>query len=186
MPAPNPLEAARALVIGVAAYADVRIRPLPASVLNDVSDVATVLRDPVRGSFPPGSVKTLVDAEATRAAILDGLAWLAEGATSTRVLYFSGHGVRDTSPGAGGNLLPFDADLTNLTDTGISADVLTKCLRGVSAQRLLVLLDACHSAGAAEPKSAGGLLVQPGLRATDLEGLARGEGRVIVAACAEH
>lgn len=150
-----------------------------------MNDFAAVLRDPARGGFPPDSVRTLIDAEANRVGIIDGLAWLAEGSPSTRLLYFSGHGASGLNPGGGSHLLPFDADLSSLSNTAIGAQVLTESLHSETAQRLLVVLDACHSAGFVQAKSGANASLQPGLKAADLEGLARGQGRVIIAACTE-
>src|ERR1041384_6360189 len=83
---------AHALSIGISAYR--HVRPLPAT--EDAADVAAVLRDPALCGYPEGSVRVLLDGEATRAAILAELDSLAARTTehSTVFLYFSGHGGR--------------------------------------------------------------------------------------------
>lgn len=82
---------AHALAIGVSRYS--HIRPLPD--VQDASDVAAALTDPALAGCPPANARTLLDAEATRAAILAELEQLVKRTTAdSTVLYFSGHGGR--------------------------------------------------------------------------------------------
>lgn len=60
-----------ALLIGVANYQ--QISSLPAAILNDVNDVAATLSSPMYCGYTPANVVTLLDANATRAAVLKGL-----------------------------------------------------------------------------------------------------------------
>jgi hypothetical protein len=64
-----------ALLIGVANYQ--KISSLPAAILNDVNDVAATLSAPNYCAYAPANVVTLLDENATRAAILKGLDELA-------------------------------------------------------------------------------------------------------------
>lgn len=73
------------------------------------------------------------------------------------VIYFAGHGAPD--PGRPDNLylLPSDADLNELASTGFPMwDVKTALRRHISSDRVLVIADACHSAGAADGDTVGG------------------------------
>lgn len=176
-----------ALAIGVAGYP--HIRPLPFTVLNDAADLADMLRRPDRAGYPADHVRLLLDDQATKAAVLDGLKWLAEQTTneSTATVFFSGHGGRVTEGGAIINyLLPHNAKPDALRDTAICSDELTDALRTIRAGRLVVILDACHSGGAGEAKDA----LAPdatffkGNPSDDLyDTLRQGEGRVILASC---
>lgn len=176
-----------ALVIGVASYP--HIRPLPFTVLNDAADIADMLKRPDRAGYVADHVRLLLDEQATKAAMLDGLKWLAEQTTgeSTAVVFFSGHGGRVNEGGAAVNyLLPYNTKADALKETAIRSDELTDALRAIHAGRLVVILDACHSGGAGEAKDAlaPDVEVVKGNPTDDLyEELRRGEGRVILASC---
>ncbi|MCL6512387.1 MAG: caspase family protein, partial [Anaerolineae bacterium] len=144
-----------ALVIGVANYPNVR--PLPESVLNDARAISAILQDPHRAGYPKSQVRLLLDREATRQGILNGLAWLANqaGKDATAVVYFSGHGGRiESGPQAGNYLIPYDTVLNNIKTTAISSAEFTAALNKIQTQKLVVLLDACHSGGTGDTKSA--------------------------------
>ena len=168
------LEDAHAVVIGISAYQ--RASRLPAT--QDAQDVAEALRDPACGGYPPAAVRLLVDADATRAAILDALDALARDTRpgSTVFLYYSGHGAA-----AGGDtyfLLPVDAEggtRDNLARTAISNRELTEKLRAIPAARITVVLDCCRAADLAEPDLSADL-------APAIAPLAEGRGRAVLAA----
>lgn len=186
-----------ALVIGVANYPNVR--PLPESVLNDARAVSAILRDPARAGYPSNQVKLLLDKEATRQGILNGLAWLANnaGKDATAVVYFSGHGGRITSGEHAGNyLIPYDTRLNAIKTTAISSAEFTAALNKIQTQKLVVLLDACHSGGTGDPKDLDpdtGALINADVKAMDepvvkrglddaaYDQLKQGSGRVIFA-----
>jgi metacaspase-1 len=50
-------------------------------------------------------------------------------------------------------LIPFDCDPAKLPETALRSDELTDLLQSIRAQKLVVMLDACHSAGAGEVKN---------------------------------
>jgi uncharacterized caspase-like protein len=73
------------------------------------------------------------------------------------VIYFAGHGAPD--PGRPDNLylLPADSDLNALASTGFPMwDVKTALRRQISSERVIVIADACHSAGTADGDAVGG------------------------------
>jgi hypothetical protein len=173
----------RALIVGIANYT--KVRQLSETVLDDARDVAALLQSPDRCGYRPANVETLLDERATADGIRAGLARLAREADpgDTVMLFFSGHGGRvEVGPGAGAYLIPFDCDPDRLRATAISSDELTTALSAVKARRLVVLLDACHSAGVGEVKA-----LQPaaelkaGLDEKTYSALAKGAGRVIMA-----
>jgi hypothetical protein len=178
-----------AVVIGVAGYPNVS--PLPATVLDDARDLSDRLTDPATCGYPAGQVALLLDGQATRDGIRAALAALAQaaGPDDTAVVFFSGHGARAIDPkgfrnpsGLAEDILPYDADLSDLARTAISGDEMTAMLRQIRAGRLLVLFDSCHSGGAGEPKAAAPAL-EAGLSEDYYAGLAQGKGRVVIASC---
>lgn len=171
-------------------------------VAQDIAAVAEVLRHPDRCGYPAANVKSITGPDATRAGILDGLAWLAErlaadaGGDATAVLYYSGHGWRrgdgayyllpyDVRAGAGG--LPAPASALPAADFAAA-------VADLAPRRLLVVLDCCHAAGLGV-KGAGGddfssTAIPPALfmggerglapGAKGLAALAQGAGRAVL------
>lgn len=167
------LEDAHALVIGISRYQ--HVAQLRAT--QDAQDIAAALGDPACCGYPPAQVRTLIDDQATRAAVLDALDGLARDTreTSTVFLYYSGHGAR---AGAGGDasyyLVPVDATSGShdeLERTAISSAELSARLRAIPAGRLTLVLDCCRAADLADPRLAEA--VAP---------LAQGRGRAVLAA----
>ncbi len=138
--------AKRALLIGINRYA------LPGADLrgcvNDVHAVGQVLQD--QYGFKPADVTTLVDEQATKAAMQQGLAALVASGKPGDVLYahYSGHGsnVKDTNgdeaDGRDEILCPHDLDWNDpLTDDWLRATF----DRLDPAASLTVVMDCCHS-----------------------------------------
>ncbi len=108
-----------------------------------------------RFGFPPARVRLLRDAEATRAAILGGLATLAREAQAGDevVFFYAGHGsqVRNTASAEADGL---DETLVPADAPSGAPDLRDKELRDAFAAiartgaRLTVILDACHSGSA--------------------------------------
>lgn len=176
-----------ALLIGVANYQ--QISSLPAAILNDVNDVAATLSSPKYCAYAPANVVTLLDANATRAAVLKGLEELAAraGADDTACVFFSGHGGIVGSPGNEDSVLvTVDSDLADIENTSISSDELAAALAQIKAKRLLVFIDACHAGGAAISKSLSdgkGHELKSGYTLNTFAKLAVGRGRALMASC---
>ncbi|MFD2430560.1 caspase domain-containing protein [Sphingobium scionense] len=144
----------RALVIGVANYEEVR--RLPEAVLNDARDTADALKSPSYCGYPDANVTVLTDGQATLAGIRKALAELAAKSTTdnTVAIFFSGHGTRVGSGGAMTSaLVPYDCRRSDLTGTTLSESELSAAIAAIKASRVLVIVDACHAAGAASLKS---------------------------------
>jgi len=178
------LQDAHALTIGISQYR--YITSLPAT--QDALDVANVLCDRSLGGYPEENVRSLLDGDATKTAILTELERLASRTNerSTVFVYFSGHGGR--AAGAGGEtcyLMPMDGrdgSREVLANTAISGAELSAQLHKISAAKLTVVLDCCRASGIAEPKDiAPGALV-PELSGAALAPLAQGRGRAVLAA----
>jgi len=89
-------------------------------------------------------VKLLLNGQATRANILDGLHWLAGKAKlgDVVVVFYAGHG--DCKIEDQFYLVPVDANLRNLSGTGISGEALKRALADLPSTTMLVL-DACYA-----------------------------------------
>lgn len=176
-----------ALLIGVANYQ--KISGLPAAILNDVHDIAATLSSPKYCAYPTANVVTLLDEDATRAAVLKGLDELATRASSedTACVFFSGHGGIVGGPGNEDSvLITVDSDLADIENTSISSKELAAALGKIRAKRLLVFIDACHAGGAAISKSLNdskGHELKSGYSQDSLAKLALGNGRALMASC---
>jgi len=178
-------ETGRALVIGVANYAEVN--RLPDAVLNDAKDVATVLQSSNYCGFRATNVRILLDDKATLSAIKSELADLASAADpdDTVVIFFSGHGARfqqgcaETSA-----LVTFDSKHSKHDDSlgSMLAEAdFSAALAKIKAKRMLVFIDACHAGGAGVLKGDWGGNIHLGFGEKALQRLAEGAGRVIMA-----
>jgi len=163
------LEDAHALVIGIARYQHV-------AQLRDTAnaqDVAAALRDPACCGYPPAAVRTLLDEQATRAAIYDALDALARDTreSSTVFIYFTGHGA--AAPDASAYyLVPVDTTSRDeLATTAISNTELSSRIRAIPAGRLTLVLDCCRAADLGDPRLA-----------ESVAPLAKGRGRAVLAA----
>ena len=172
-----------AIVIGVANYR--KVSGLPEAVLNDARDVAAVLRSNAYCGYESRNVHVLLDGEATLERIRAALASVAKTSRpeDSVVIFFSGHGALLGDPvDPESALLPVDCDGRTLDGTSLSEAEFSSALRGFAAKRLLVLIDACHSAGAGRLKGRGAEELQSlGYSEKSLGRLAQGVGRVLIA-----
>lgn len=142
---------AHALLIGIARYKEFRALQ---KTLNDVQDVASVLRDPDLCGYPYSQVVSLLDASATRDGVVKALAALARrtGPHSTVVIHYAGHGLQiESGAHQGGYLLPVDAvqsaDPGVVAASAISGEQFAELLQQIPAKKMLVILDCCHAQG---------------------------------------
>ena len=172
-----------AIVIGVANYRNVS--GLPEAVLNDARDVAAVLKSNAYCGYDARNVHLLLDSDATLERIRAALASVAgtSGPDDTVVIFFSGHGARPGDPADPESaLLPVECDTQKLGTTSLSEAEFSSALQRFVAQRLLVLIDACHSGGAGSFKGRReGELPDLGYSEKSLGRLAQGTGRVLIA-----
>ena len=172
-----------AVVIGVANYRNAP--PLPDAVLNDARDIAAVLKSNAYCGYDARNVHLLLDGDATLERIRVALTSVAVscGPDDTVVIFFSGHGACLGDPADPETaLLPVEFDAQKLGTTSLSEAEFSCALRRFAAQRLLVLIDACHSGGAGSFK--GGRaeeLPDLGYSEKSLGRLAQGTGRVLIA-----
>jgi uncharacterized caspase-like protein len=114
---------------------------------NDARALAECFRTNSRSLFRVVESRLLRDKEATKAGILAGLAWLKKELRpqDLAVIFFAGHGYTDDDDLF--YLLPFDVDPDRLKKTAVTGEDLKKELAELPG-RVLLLLDACHSAPA--------------------------------------
>lgn len=172
-----------AIVVGIANYRNVM--PLPGAVLNDARDVASVLKSTDYCGYKPQNVHLLLDGDATLERIRTALASVAEmsGPDDTVVIFFSGHGARLGDPADPESaLLPVECNGETLGATSLSEAEFSAALRRFAVQRLLVLIDACHSGGTGSFKGSWAAgLPDLGYSEKSLDRLAEGTGRVLIA-----
>ncbi|NNK62833.1 MAG: caspase family protein [Gemmatimonadetes bacterium] len=139
-----------AVVVGVGDYRSDDIPDLDFAPA-DARAVKEFLESDAAGPFD--EVLYLENEQATGAAMREALFVFLQQADwdDLVVIYYAGHGAPD--PGRPDNLylLPTDAELGALAATGFPMwDVKTALRRQIAAERVLVIADACHSAGAAD------------------------------------
>jgi uncharacterized caspase-like protein len=143
-------------VIGIGQYESADIPDLEFAP-DDARAVRDFLMSDAAGPFD--EVLYLENEQATGAAMREALFVFLQQADwdDLVVIYYAGHGAPD--PGRPDNLylLPTDTDLNALASTGFPMwDVKTALRRQIAAERVLVIADACHSAGAADGETVGG------------------------------
>lgn len=122
-------------------------------VKKDVDALRRVLVDPNRCAYRPDHVKVITGPDATRDQIFDGLAWLgaqlaAAGDNATALVYYSGHGWRDSQAATPTfYLIPYDADRQRIRQRALRADDFAAEIAALNPDRLLVILDCCHAGG---------------------------------------
>lgn len=184
---PHGYPQGHALLIGVADYRFVT--SLPVAVRNDVQDLSRTLSAQDLCGYEPANVVELLDAQATRAAVMEALENLASrvGPEDTACVYFSGHGaVLDEATYEDSFLLTVESDLAELPTTAISANEFAIALMKVKAKRLLVFVDACHAGGASISKGGGDRQtphLKSGYSEKTFAKLANGSGRALMASC---
>ncbi|MEZ4518031.1 MAG: caspase family protein [Chloroflexota bacterium] len=121
------------------------------TVAKDAAALHAVFVHPDRCAYLPENVRIIQGPEASREGIRAGLAWLQDkiqqdsSGNATAVVYYTGHGARDTSDNTF-YLIPYDFGIP-VRDTAIPATQFAAELESVQPRRLLVILDCCHAAG---------------------------------------
>lgn len=145
-----------AVVIGVGEYESEDIPDLEFAP-SDAQAIRDFLESDAAGPFD--EVLYLENEEATGAAMREALFVFLQQANwdDLVVIYYAGHGAPDPNRADNLYLLPTDADLSRLATTGFPMwDVKTALRRQIASERVLVIADACHSAGTADGDVVGG------------------------------
>jgi WD40 repeat protein len=122
---------------------------------RDAEVLAQTVQSHGKGVFRRVEVKLLMNQQATRKEILQGLTWLRKQMTQRDVamMMYAGHGSTDSD----GNfyLLPVDVDTDDLLSTGVPGDQVKKTLASIPG-KVVVLLDACHAGAVDGPQRRSG------------------------------
>jgi WD40 repeat protein len=115
---------------------------------TDAQAISKVLCEKTKDVFGKVEVKMLLNKEATKVNVLQGLNWLEANMTARDIgiSFFSGHGGKDEDDNF--YLVPVDVG-RDLAATGVPGEIVKKKLSEMPG-RLVALLDACHSGSAAE------------------------------------
>jgi tetratricopeptide (TPR) repeat protein len=173
----KPIRDKWALIVGISNFKDSSINlHYCAKDAKDFYDFLVTEKN-----FAPDHVQLLTDSTATRANILSllGNKWLPRVAEPDDlvVIYFSSHGSPSSLDVGGVNyLVAHDTDVNDLYVTGIAMQDLSRIIKErVHCDRVMVLLDACHSGNAAP--SAKGL----GRAANvNVESIVQGTGQLVL------
>jgi uncharacterized caspase-like protein len=153
---PQPIEfrgGKYALIIGISRYRDEAIANLQYADV-DAKSIYNFLQSPSGGRFSPDNTLLLLNEEATLANVKKALIEFTAraGPEDLLFIFFAGHGSPD--PWAPHNLyfLTHDSRVEQLSDTALQMREFQKLLQEkVRARRLVIFVDACHSAGMAAP-----------------------------------
>ncbi len=145
-----------AVVIGVGEYESEEIPDLEFA-RADAQSMVDFLNSSAAGPFD--EVLFLADEEATGTAMRNALFVFLQKADwdDLVLIYYAGHGAPDGNRPDNLYLLPTDSDLDAMASTGFPMwDVKTALRRQIAAERVIVIADACHSAGTADGDVVGG------------------------------
>jgi tetratricopeptide (TPR) repeat protein len=176
-PAGRPVNDKWALIVGISEFADSSLN-LKYSA-KDAQDFYNYLVSD--GHFAKDHVKLLLNEKATRQQILSeaGDSWLPKvaGTDDLVVIFISSHGSpADENVGGVNYILAHDTSKSNLYASGIAMQDLSQILKDrVRSDRLVLILDACHS-GNASPEGKG--IFRSGN--VNVEDIARGSGKTVM------
>jgi hypothetical protein len=140
------------LAVGVSKYKQVDLNlDYPA---KDARDFAAAMQRQKGRLYRSVEAKVLVNAEATKEAIIEGLEWLEKQATAKDVaaLFLAGHGLND--PAGNYFFLPYNADPERIKSTMVSGGEFQSTLAQLPGKALL-FLDSCHSGNVLKVKLRG-------------------------------
>jgi hypothetical protein len=130
------------LAVGVSQYADTRLQLNFAA--KDAQEFATTLQQQHGRLYREVETKLLLDAQATRDGILDGLEWLERQTTQHDVaaIFFAGHGVNDRNGDY--YFLPVNVNAEHLKRTGVPFAALKDTVSSLPG-KVLFFIDTCHA-----------------------------------------
>lgn len=175
----KPIRDKWALVVGISKFSDKDVPKLNYSVKDAIDFYNYLIKD---AGFAPDHVRILLDEKATRRRVMSelGQKFLTEVAKPDDlvVLFFSTHGSPSQMDKCGDNyLVAYDSDPEDLFATGIQMkSVLDAADIRTSADRVLIVLDACHS-GSLKPGSKG---LSREVGNFNPEKLSQGSGQLII------
>ncbi len=178
VPANRPIRDKWALIVGISKFKDSSLNLRYPS--KDAKDFYDFLIS--SAGFKKDHIKLLVDEDATRGHILSELGdkWLPRVANPDDlvVIYISSHGsASDMDVGGVNYHLAHDTEVDNLYASGLPMQDLTRIIKGrVHSDRIVLVLDACHS-GATTVSDSKGLSRTTNVNADDI---AQGTGQLVI------
>jgi WD40 repeat protein len=111
---------------------------------KDAGDFATAISKQKGTLYSDVIIKKLVDKEATKDAITDGLDWIQKqtGQKDVAMIFYAGHGMNDNNGIF--YMLPVGADMDRIRTTCLNFEELKQTVSNI-AGKVVVLIDACHS-----------------------------------------
>jgi Caspase domain len=140
-----------ALVIGISKYKN-NLRGVPNLEYADVDarSIYEFLQQPAAGGFSREDMLMLVNEEATNAGIRQALTnFIAKASADDLLLiFFAGHGAPDPSAPQNLYLIAYDTSVEDMSETALAMSDLRRYIeQNIKSKRVVLLLDACHSAG---------------------------------------
>lgn len=137
---------AAALVIGIGRYENAEISALEYAE-SDARAFVEFLHSEHSLVQDPENIKVLLGSKANKLSVLKALEWLTKVAPNPEdlvILYFAGHGYSEAKDTL---LSCYDTEPANLKSTAIRGSELREYWGSITAQRKVLLVDACHSGG---------------------------------------
>jgi hypothetical protein len=171
-----------ALIVGINEYKSKDIPALRYAV-RDANALYKVITDPRRGDFPDRFVTLLTDSSGTLPTAANIGRSLTRIRTQARendlvLVFFSGHGYEE---GGRAYLLPTDADLEALDYTAIERDAFVRQIDNIVANKVVVVLDACHAGGIS--RGGKGVGEDAALSGRYYDQFSTSQGRAFIASC---
>lgn len=177
-----------AVVVGISRYRDSSIIPLKYADA-DAKAFHDFLTSPSAGpgGFPSKNTRLLLNADATYKNIRSALWTFLKRATDDDqvVIYFAGHGAPDPDRPDELYLLPFDTEGSDIAGSALRMADVREATRRVFAHDLLIIVDACHSAGVSGQAGRRGIASENRINDAFLKQLAGSSGGVAVFTASE-
>ncbi len=143
-----------ALVIGVSDYNNPYFKLGLAA--KDAGDFATTIATQKGLLYSDVIVKKLINKEATKDAITDGLDWIQKQTSQKDIamIYYAGHGINDNNGVF--YMVPVAADLERIRTTCLNFEELKQTVSSI-AGKVVVFIDACHSGNVMGSTRRGGI-----------------------------
>ena len=153
-----------AVVVGISSYQDATIDQLQYADADAIA-FANFLKSKTGGSIPPENIRLLTDSNATQAAVILAVNWLAKVCKKDDVVffYFSGHGdVENVTMFNNAYLICYNTLKDVFEGMSLSVEKLNDIAKTLSARTLanvVLITDACHAGKIADDQSTRNQLV---------------------------